>query len=96
MGFYIEKTRTDYDGVYKDKGTNGVSVDDGFTDAFNFIAQGKFKYFEGLVLQNGNNKNLDAEIAVKYPLGKVELIGAYSIKKGENRTVVGMEEEKSE
>ncbi len=96
LGFYIEKTRTDYDSVYKDKGTDGVSVNDDFTDAFNFIAQGKFKYFEGLILQNGNNKNMDMELAVKYPLGKVELIGAYSIKQGEDRSVVGMAKEQKE
>ena len=37
MGIYVEKTRTDYDGKYAENDAYGVTVNDSFSDTFNFI-----------------------------------------------------------
>lgn len=96
LGVYIEKTRTDYDNVYnEDHNSYGVSVDDSFTDTFNFIVQGKYKYFEGLLLKNGNTSDMDFELVARYPVGKVEVIGGLGKKIGDDRTVIGTGESSS-
>ena len=90
MGFFVEKTRSDYDNVYNnDNELQGVTVDNGFSDTFNFIAKLDYKYFQGLALKNVNNNNLDLELTAKYPLKKFEVAGAVSQKSGGERYLTG-------
>lgn len=90
MGFFVEKTRSDYDNVYNnDNELQGVTVDNGFSDTFNFIAKLDYKFFQGLVLKNVNNNNLDLELTAKYPLKKFEVAGAISQKSGGDRYLTG-------
>ncbi len=90
MGFFVEKTRSDYDNVYNNENElQGVTVDNGFSDTFNFIAKLDYKYFQGLALKNVNNNNLDLELTAKYPLKKFEIAGAVSQKSGGERYLTG-------
>ena len=93
MGIYVEKTRTDYDGKYADhleSDLSGVTVNQSFSDTFNFITKFDYKYFEAMALKNGNNNNMDFEITAKYPIKKFEAALAYSEKRGSNRTISGI------
>ena len=89
MGIYVEKTRTDYDGKYAENDAYGVTVNDSFSDTFNFITKFDYKYFEAMALKNGNNENMDFEITAKYPIKKFEAALAYSEKRGTNRVIAG-------
>lgn len=93
LGLYLEKTRTDYDGKYGEHyeagDLSGVTVNQDFSDTFNFITKFDYKYFEAMALKNGNNENLDFEIAAKYPIKKFEAALAYSEKRGNNRVISG-------
>lgn len=93
MGVYVEKTRTDYDGKYADhldsEDLSGVTVNQSFSDTFNFITKFDYKYFEAMALKNGNNENMDFEITAKYPIKKFEAALAYSEKRGTDRVISG-------
>lgn len=94
MGIYVEKTRTDYDGKYADHlesgDLSGVTVNEDFSDTFNFITKFDYKYFEAMALKNGNNENMDFEITAKYPIKKFEAALAYSEKRGTDRVIAGI------
>lgn len=92
ISIYLEKTRTDYDGKYAENNATGVTVDEGFSDTFNFISKLDYKYFEAMVLKNGNNDNRDFEIDVKYPIKKFQATLGYAEKTGEDRDVLGMDD----
>lgn len=90
VGVYVEKTRSDYDNKFSN--ATAVTVDKAFSDTFNFIADVNYKFFKGLILKNGNNNNLDFELAGKYPINKFELVLAYAEKRGSGRTISGVSE----
>lgn len=89
MGIFLEKTRSDYEDVFSGTEVEGVTVDKAFSDTFNFIGKFNYKYFDSLILKNGNNDNLDFEITGKYPIKKIELSTAYSQKIGTERSLAG-------
>lgn len=94
LGFYIEKTNSDYDGVYLK--SDGVTVNKDFVDTFNFIIEADFDNFKGLILRNGNNGNQDLELTVKYPLNNIEFIGGLSQSRGKGRTVIEIPDDAKE
>lgn len=90
MAFLVEKTRSDYDNVYVSTNqVQGVTVDNDFSDTFNFIGKFDYKYFQALLLKNINNSNLDLELTAKYPVKNFEVAGAISQKSGSKRSIVG-------
>ena len=92
FGFFLEKTRSDYDNIYtsKDpKDLTGVTVDKAFTDTFNFIGKVDTKFFQGLVLRNVNSDDTDYELTFKYPIRKFEVATSYSQKTGSERKLIG-------
>lgn len=93
LGIYIEKTRADYDNVYSLSTTEGITVDNDYTDTFNFIFQADFDYFKGMVLKNGNNNNRDVELVGFYPINNFELSAGIAQKNGNNRSVTGISKE---
>ena len=92
VGFFLEKTRSDYDNIYTSKESKyltGVTVDKAFTDTFNFIGKVDTKFFQGLVLRNVNSDDTDYELTFKYPISKFEVATSYSQKTGSERKLIG-------
>lgn len=96
IGIYVEKTRPDYDNVYELDTTEGITVDNDYTDTFNFILQADFDYFKGMILKNGNNNSSDVEIVGLYPISNFELSAGISQKKGNNRSISGISKKEYE
>lgn len=90
LGLYIEKTRPDYDNVYSLDTSEGITVDNDYTDTFNFILQADFDYFKGMILKNGNDNNQDLELAGTYPINSFELSAGLAQKRGKDRTTLGI------
>ncbi len=96
FGIYVEKTRTDYDGVFKENNAKAITIDDSFSDSFNFISQMNYKYLEALVLKNGDTENLDYEVVLKYPIKKFQAALGYAEKIGTGRYISGVNESDTE
>ena len=90
LGFFLEKTRSDYDNVYTETNNiQGVTVDKAFSDTFNFIAKIDYKYFQALALKNINTDDTDIELTGKYPIKNFEFAASISQKKGKDRWLIG-------